>query len=182
MAGGRHGAPPARLTEDVLVPLRAGEYELLLAFLDHPQRVLSRDQLLDLARGRNASPFDRSVDVQVAGSGARSSPTRRSRAHPDRARRRLYFQRRRRGERSRVLRLIPHRIATRMAATIISLSWRPVINGFVYSLSSARLTQNSPRALCSNALPRSRGHRQRSARGRPHLVAVLRSRRWSSLS
>jgi two-component system, OmpR family, response regulator len=52
--------------EDVLVPLRAGEYELLLAFLDHPQRVLSRDQLLDLARGRNASPFDRSVDVQVS--------------------------------------------------------------------------------------------------------------------
>jgi two-component system OmpR family response regulator len=52
--------------EDVLVPLRAGEYELLVAFLDHPQRVLSRDQLLDLARGRNASPFDRSVDVQVS--------------------------------------------------------------------------------------------------------------------
>ncbi len=52
--------------EDVLIPLRAGEYELLLAFLDHPQRVLSRDQLLDLARGRNASAFDRSVDVQVS--------------------------------------------------------------------------------------------------------------------
>jgi two-component system OmpR family response regulator len=52
--------------EDVLVPLRAGEYELLLAFLDHPQRVLSRDQLLDLARGRSASAFDRSVDVQVS--------------------------------------------------------------------------------------------------------------------
>jgi two-component system OmpR family response regulator len=52
--------------DDVLLPLRAGEYELLLAFLEHPQRVLSRDQLLDLARGRNASPFDRSVDVQVS--------------------------------------------------------------------------------------------------------------------
>jgi two-component system OmpR family response regulator len=52
--------------EDTLVPLRAGEYELLLAFLDHPQRVLSRDQLLDLARGRSASAFDRSVDVQVS--------------------------------------------------------------------------------------------------------------------
>jgi two-component system, OmpR family, response regulator len=52
--------------DDMLLPLRAGEYELLLAFLDHPQRVLSRDQLLDLARGRNASPFDRSVDVQVS--------------------------------------------------------------------------------------------------------------------
>jgi two-component system OmpR family response regulator len=52
--------------EDMLVPLRAGEYELLLAFVDHPQRVLSRDQLLDLARGRNASAYDRSVDVQVS--------------------------------------------------------------------------------------------------------------------
>jgi two-component system OmpR family response regulator len=52
--------------DDMLLPLRAGEYELLLAFLDHPKRVLSRDQLLDLARGRNASPFDRSVDVQVS--------------------------------------------------------------------------------------------------------------------
>jgi two-component system OmpR family response regulator len=49
-----------------LVPLRAAEYELLLAFIEHPQRVLSRDQLLDLARGRSSSPFDRSVDVLVS--------------------------------------------------------------------------------------------------------------------
>ena len=34
-------------------------------FLEHPNRVLSRDQLLDLTRGREASPFDRSIDVQV---------------------------------------------------------------------------------------------------------------------
>ena len=50
----------------VLVPLSGGEYDLLAAFATHPQRVLSRDQLLDLARGREAQPFDRSIDVQVA--------------------------------------------------------------------------------------------------------------------
>jgi two-component system OmpR family response regulator len=47
------------------VPLSTGEYDLLYAFLTHPRRVLSRDQLLDLARGRAAAPFDRSVDIQV---------------------------------------------------------------------------------------------------------------------
>ncbi len=49
----------------MVVELSAGEYDLLLAFLEHPQRVLSRDQLLDMSRGRAAIPFDRSVDVQV---------------------------------------------------------------------------------------------------------------------
>ncbi|MDR3437758.1 response regulator [Telmatospirillum sp.] len=47
------------------VELSTGEYELLLAFATHPRRVLSRDQLLDLARGRSAAPFDRSIDIQV---------------------------------------------------------------------------------------------------------------------
>jgi two-component system OmpR family response regulator len=47
------------------VELSTGEYDLLLAFATHPRRVLSRDQLLDLARGRTAAPFDRSVDIQV---------------------------------------------------------------------------------------------------------------------
>jgi two-component system, OmpR family, response regulator len=51
---------------DVLVSLSAGEYDLLAAFATHPQRVLSRDQLLDLARGREAQPFDRAIDVQVS--------------------------------------------------------------------------------------------------------------------
>ena len=45
--------------------LTAGEYELLVAFVEHPRRVLNRDQLLDMARGRAASPFDRAIDVQV---------------------------------------------------------------------------------------------------------------------
>ena len=52
--------------DGVLVQLSAGEFDLLVAFAEHPQRVLNRDQLLDLARGRTAMPFDRSVDVQVS--------------------------------------------------------------------------------------------------------------------
>ncbi len=52
--------------ENMLIPLSAGEYDLLAAFVTHPQRILSRDQLLDMARGREAQPFDRSIDVQVS--------------------------------------------------------------------------------------------------------------------
>ena len=51
--------------DGVVVELSGGEFDLLLAFVEHPRRVLSRDQLLDLSRGRAAAPFDRSVDVQV---------------------------------------------------------------------------------------------------------------------
>ncbi|CEG09203.1 MAG: response regulator [Afipia felis] len=55
------------LREDgVTVPLSTGEYDLLLALVERPQRVLSRDQLLDLARGRATSAFDRSIDTQVS--------------------------------------------------------------------------------------------------------------------
>jgi two-component system OmpR family response regulator len=52
--------------EGALVTLSTGEYELLRAFVEHPQRILTRDQLLDLARGRSPVPFDRSIDVQVS--------------------------------------------------------------------------------------------------------------------
>jgi len=52
--------------EGVVVSLSAGEFDLLQAFVEHPRRVLSRDQLLDLARGRTAVPFDRSIDIQVS--------------------------------------------------------------------------------------------------------------------
>lgn len=52
--------------DKVAVPLSSGEYELLIAFIEHPQRTLTRDQLLDLTRGREAGPFDRTIDVQVA--------------------------------------------------------------------------------------------------------------------
>ena len=55
-----------RTADDVLTPLTAGEFDLLLALAEHPRRVLSRDQLLDLTKGRSALPFDRSIDVQVS--------------------------------------------------------------------------------------------------------------------
>jgi two-component system, OmpR family, response regulator len=45
------------------VGLTGGEHDLLMAFLRHAQRVLSRDQLLDWTRGRSATPYDRSIDV-----------------------------------------------------------------------------------------------------------------------
>ena len=50
----------------VVTPLSAGEFRLLMALLDRPGMVLSRDQLLDLTRGRSAAPFDRAVDNQVS--------------------------------------------------------------------------------------------------------------------
>jgi two-component system OmpR family response regulator len=52
--------------DGMMVDLTTGEYELLVAFVEHPQRVLSRALLLELARGRDAAPFDRSIDVQVS--------------------------------------------------------------------------------------------------------------------
>ncbi|MBB3770432.1 two-component system OmpR family response regulator [Angulomicrobium tetraedrale] len=48
------------------VPLTAGEFELLQAFLLRPGRMLSRDQLLDITQGRSGSTFDRSIDVLVS--------------------------------------------------------------------------------------------------------------------
>jgi two-component system OmpR family response regulator len=48
------------------VPLSTGEYTLLLAFVRHAQRVLTRDQLLDLGKGRASVPLDRSIDLQVS--------------------------------------------------------------------------------------------------------------------
>jgi two-component system, OmpR family, response regulator len=47
------------------IALTTGEFELLVVFLTHPGRVLSRDYLLSQSRGREATPFDRSVDVQI---------------------------------------------------------------------------------------------------------------------
>jgi two-component system OmpR family response regulator len=49
----------------VAVVLTDGEFDLLVAFAEHPQVTLSREQLLDLARGRAAVAFDRSVDMQL---------------------------------------------------------------------------------------------------------------------
>jgi two-component system OmpR family response regulator len=54
-----------RRPDGALVPTTDAEFDLLWAFLERPQRVLSREQLLDLARGRAAQLFDRSIDVAV---------------------------------------------------------------------------------------------------------------------
>jgi two-component system OmpR family response regulator len=53
-------------SEGVAVPLSTGEYNLLLALVTHARRVLSRDQLLDLAQGRELAPFERSVDNTIS--------------------------------------------------------------------------------------------------------------------
>jgi two-component system, OmpR family, response regulator len=47
------------------VRLTTGEFDLLAAFVNHANQVLTRDRLLDLARNREAGPFDRTIDVQV---------------------------------------------------------------------------------------------------------------------
>jgi two-component system OmpR family response regulator len=48
------------------VDIAGAEYDMLLAFLEHPQRVLTRDQVLELSRNRIGEVFDRSVDVLVS--------------------------------------------------------------------------------------------------------------------
>jgi len=58
----RHLVSPA----GVVVALSATEYKLLRIFLSHPNRVLNRDQLIDLMLSRDAMPFDRSIDMQVS--------------------------------------------------------------------------------------------------------------------
>ncbi len=50
----------------VVVDLSTGEYDLLLTFLEAPQRVLTRDQLMDAAKHRLATGYDRAIDVQVS--------------------------------------------------------------------------------------------------------------------
>lgn len=47
------------------VPLTTGEFELLMAFLRHPGRVLKRDQLMDLVKGREWAAYDRAIDTQI---------------------------------------------------------------------------------------------------------------------
>ncbi|OXY80430.1 response regulator [Oceanimonas doudoroffii] len=50
----------------VTISLSTAEFDLLRVFIQHPNRVLSRDQLLDLARGREAQAFDRAIDTLVS--------------------------------------------------------------------------------------------------------------------
>src|SRR5260370_3045975 len=52
--------------DETVVSLSGAEYRLLRVFLDHPQHVLNRDQLLNLTQGREAEVFDRSIDLLVS--------------------------------------------------------------------------------------------------------------------
>ncbi len=52
--------------ENVVVALTDGEFRLLRAFIEHPRRVLSRDQLLDYSAGSESDSYDRAIDVQVS--------------------------------------------------------------------------------------------------------------------
>ncbi|MBF6987545.1 MULTISPECIES: response regulator [Cupriavidus] len=52
--------------DGIIVALSGAEYRLLRVFVDHPQRVLNRDQLLSLTQGREAEMFERSVDLLVS--------------------------------------------------------------------------------------------------------------------
>lgn len=52
--------------EGLVIDVTAGEFDLLVAFAEHPQQILTRDQLLDLTQGRSEVPFDRSIDMQVS--------------------------------------------------------------------------------------------------------------------
>ena len=67
--GGFTASPGTRRVVDaggVDVPLTAAEFDLLMAFIERPGRMLSRDQLLDITQGRNAAAFDRSIDVLMS--------------------------------------------------------------------------------------------------------------------
>jgi len=59
--------PSRRLTDanGAAVALTGGEFAILCAFVQNPDRVLSRDFLLEKTRGREAAPFDRTIDVQI---------------------------------------------------------------------------------------------------------------------
>jgi two-component system OmpR family response regulator len=52
--------------DGAVLDLTSAEFDLLACFVTRPQRVLSRDQLMDWTRGRKADPLDRAIDVQMS--------------------------------------------------------------------------------------------------------------------
>lgn len=67
-AGWRLNAEERRLRDPVgrLIPLSEGEHALLAAFVRRPGRILTRDALLDLARGMDAAAYDRAIDIAIS--------------------------------------------------------------------------------------------------------------------
>ena len=66
------------LVEDNEVELSSTEYKILAALMEHPNIVLSRDQLMNLARGRDFMAFDRSIDVHISKLRSKLEPEPRS--------------------------------------------------------------------------------------------------------
>ena len=98
------------------MPLSSGEFRLLSALLERPGMVLSRDQLLDLTRGRSAQPFDRSIDNQVSRLRKKiERDPRNPRADQDRLGRRLQLC----GRGDAAMRLAPKSLAGRLAAMLV---------------------------------------------------------------
>ena len=60
-----HAMRELRRDDGLVVPLSGAEYRLLCVFVAHPQVVLSRERLTELAHGRELQPFERSIDIQV---------------------------------------------------------------------------------------------------------------------
>ncbi len=52
--------------QEMIIVLSGAEFRMLKIFLEHPNRVLNRDQLLNMTQGRDADPFDRSIDIQIS--------------------------------------------------------------------------------------------------------------------
>ncbi|MBI3283772.1 MAG: response regulator [Burkholderiales bacterium] len=52
--------------DGMVVALSGAEFRMLNIFLEHPNRILNRDQLLNMTHGRDADPFDRSIDIQIS--------------------------------------------------------------------------------------------------------------------
>lgn len=52
--------------DGTVIPLSSGEFALLRALVERPQRILTRDQLLELARGPDSDAYDRAIDVQIS--------------------------------------------------------------------------------------------------------------------
>jgi two-component system OmpR family response regulator len=50
----------------VAIPLSGGEFRLLRILLEHPNRVVTRDQLIEMIHGREAEAYDRAIDVQIS--------------------------------------------------------------------------------------------------------------------
>ena len=71
-------AKQALLVEDKEVELSWTEYKVLEALMEHPNMVMSRDELMNLARGRDFMAFDRSIDVHISKLRAKLEPDPRA--------------------------------------------------------------------------------------------------------